>query len=160
MEAVRFLEWLHFLYIGLSMFGLDSIRASISMTAAESQLSSFSQKNQISSSAVNSHNCSQQWAPYYVMVNLIIEDPCPVFHIYRQNDSLFILTAGSEFVSHSNRVLIIYRQQHICLKPNHCLSVNLSEPDANEPSFWLTAPHKLITAHTLHYSTIRLSIIL
>lgn len=120
----------------------------------------YCQKAQISSSAVNLQKCSQQWASYYVMVNLIIENLCSVFHIYWQNDSLFILTAGREFVPHSSKVLIIYRQQHICLKSNHCLSFNLSEPHANEPSFWLTAPHKLITAHTLHYSTIRLSIIL
>lgn len=56
------------------------------------------------------------------MLNLIIGNPCPAFPIYWQNDSLFIVTAGRELAPHSNRVLIIYKQQHICLKPNHCLS--------------------------------------
>lgn len=75
-------------------------------------------------------------------------------------DSLFIQTAGSEFVPHSNRVLIIYRQQRICLKPHHCFAVNLSKTWCKWTSFWLTALHKLITTHTLHYNAIRLSIIL
>lgn len=70
---------------------------------------------------------------------------------------LFILTAGRGFVPHNNRVMIIYTQQHMFLKPNHCLSLNLSESIANEPSFWLTAPHKLITVHTQHYRTVQLN---
>lgn len=166
MEAVRLLEWLHF---GILVFLCSVLTASspqfrwLQLKASRPPPFFFlfcGRKDQISSSAVNLQKCSQHWASYYVMANLIIENPCALFHIYWQNDSLFILTAGREFVPHSNRVLIIYRQQHICLKPNHGLSLNLSELDANERRFWLTAPHKLITAHTLHYSTIRLSIIL
>lgn len=37
--------------------------------------------------------CSQQWAPYFEMVNVIIVNLCPIFHIYWQNGSLAILTA-------------------------------------------------------------------
>lgn len=117
----------------------------------------FSLKDQICSSAVNLQESSHQWASCYVIINLIIENLCPAF--------TYKLTAYSlwqQVVSfcHTATVLIIYKQQHIYLKPNHCLSLNLSDPDANEASFWLTAPHKLITTHNLHYSTIRLSIIL
>lgn len=157
---MRLLEWLPFC---VSVFLCSVLTASAPQFRWLQLKASFflsCHKDQISSSAVDLQKCSQQWASYYVIVNLIIENLCPVFHIYWHTGSLFILTAGSEFVPHSNRVLIIYRQQHICLKPNHCLSLNLSEPDANEPGFWLTALHKLITVRALHYSTIRLSIIL
>lgn len=118
---------------------------------------------QIGSSAVNLSRCSQQWAPHSEMVNLIIENPLPPFFIFI--DKVALCWSWQQVQSsapHDGRQRSLSIRNGVFVwSQNHCLSLNLSEVDANEASGSVRlAKKKLITAHPLPYSTIKLSIIL
>ena len=60
------------------------------------------------------------------MVNLIIENPCPASHIYWQNDSLFILTAGRVCATQQQSADYLYATAYLFEAKPLPLSLSLS----------------------------------
>lgn len=144
------LKWVHYFFSFLSAFNLDILIASIRMPSAERQFSgSTSLLGRMTKpvAELTIFQYSYQWRgdsyPDMECLIWLLETSCLLTWW------LFIHRDGRQWICATEQQSADYLWVKAYLfEAKNALPLFLSEPDANEPTHWLTASHKLITSHT------------